>query len=91
MIAAALCFWSTSTKTFDLGCGPMGPSVMDVSSLTTSSDVKFNADNAHIFFDSYARREMGKGEIRGQEHSAFLLLFLCPLILSNPSNMMTKE
>lgn len=79
MIAAALCFWSTSTKTFDFGCGPMGPSVMDVSSLTslpsygldvtvdmltTSSDVKLNADNAHISFGSYTRREMGKGEIR---------------------------
>ncbi|GMY22280.1 hypothetical protein FCV25MIE_17521 [Fagus crenata] len=35
MIAAALCFWSTSTKTFDFGCGPMGPSVMDMSSLTS--------------------------------------------------------
>lgn len=51
------------------------PSVMDVSSLTslpsygldvtvdmltTSSDVKLNADNVHISFGSYARREMGE-------------------------------
>jgi hypothetical protein len=45
--------------------------------VTTSSDVKLNADNANLSFGSYARREMGKGEIRGLEHSAFLLLCLC--------------
>lgn len=68
----------------------MGPSVMDVSSLTslpsygldvtvdmltTSSDVKLNADNAHISFGSYTRREMGKGEIRNciSDHWNFYL------------------
>lgn len=65
------------------------PSVMDVSSLTslpsygldvtvdmltTSSDVKWNADNVHISFGSYARREMGKGEIRGKDSKPFFFV-----------------
>lgn len=34
---------------------------------------------------------MGKGEIRGQEHCAFLLHFLSHHLLCNPKSMMSKE
>ena len=36
--------------------------------------MKLNADNVHISFGSYAHREMGKGEIRGQDSKPFFFV-----------------
>ena len=88
MIAAASLFWSSNFNAFLFPCGPIGPTLLDVTMLTSFKPI--GAQSSHLNFESTYKFENKSGtgwakfmkahmretkNVTDREHAAFLMMW----------------